>query len=159
MSGAKAGTMHAPALNTTRGVGKPPKPPLLPDPWTHPYLTPYKEPACCSAPTLHPGGVTKRACYLISLPSPPLPHAPLPLTAAGAPINPCLKFLSGIQSISIDWGRPGTPVSSMSILHLKSIKKEEEKTEEIHSSREAGQHVFNTRTKIKKTNCFCSSRE
>ena len=139
MSGAKAGTMHAPALNTTRGVGKPPKPPLLPDPWTHPYLTPYKEPACCSAPTLHP--------------------APLPLTAAGAPINPCLKFLSGIQSISIDWGRPGTPVSSMSILHLKSIKKEEEKTEEIHSSREAGQHVFNTRTKIKKTNCFCSSRE
>lgn len=38
----------------------------------------------------------------------------------------------------------------MSILHLISIKKEEEKIDEICSSREAGQHVFNTRTKIKR---------
>ena len=73
----------------------------------------------------------------------------LPPTAAEAPINPCLKFLSGIHSISIDWGRPRTLVGSMNILHLKSIK-EEEKTEEIHPSREAVQHVFNTRTKIKR---------
>ena len=26
-----------PALNTTRGVGRPPKPPLRPNPWTYPY--------------------------------------------------------------------------------------------------------------------------
>ena len=29
-----------PALNTTRGVGKPPKPHLQPDLWTHPYPHP-----------------------------------------------------------------------------------------------------------------------
>ena len=34
-----------PALNTTRGVDKTLKPPLWPDPWTPPMLTPYKEPA------------------------------------------------------------------------------------------------------------------
>ena len=26
-----------PALNTTKGEGRLPKPPLRPDPWTHPY--------------------------------------------------------------------------------------------------------------------------
>ena len=29
-----------PALNTTKVGGKTPKPPLRPDPWTHPYLHP-----------------------------------------------------------------------------------------------------------------------
>ena len=29
-----------PALNTTRGVGKTPKPPLWPNAWTHPYPHP-----------------------------------------------------------------------------------------------------------------------
>ena len=29
-----------PALNTTKGVGKPPKPHLWPDPWTHCYTHP-----------------------------------------------------------------------------------------------------------------------
>ena len=31
--------------------------------------------------------------------------------AAGAPIKPSLNFLSGLRSISIDWGRPRTLVS------------------------------------------------
>ena len=36
----KQGTVHAPAGNITKGVGKPPKPPLWPDPWTHTYPHP-----------------------------------------------------------------------------------------------------------------------
>ena len=45
--GAKAGgqeksrvLLMPPAHNTTKGVGRPPKPPLRPDPWTHPYPHP-----------------------------------------------------------------------------------------------------------------------
>ena len=53
----KSRVLHMrPALNTTKGVGRPPK--------------------------------------------------PLPTAAAGAPIKPCLNFLSGLSSISIDWARP-----------------------------------------------------
>ena len=39
-----------PAQNTTKGVGRPPKPPLWPDPWTHPHPTPYEE-AVCTPPS------------------------------------------------------------------------------------------------------------
>ena len=45
-----------------------------------PTLTPYKEPACA------------------------------PAWGAGAPVKPCLNFLTGLLSISIDWGRPRTLV-------------------------------------------------
>ena len=39
--GSKSRVLHmSPALNATRGMGNPPKPPLQPDPWTHPTLTP-----------------------------------------------------------------------------------------------------------------------
>ena len=36
--GAKAGYYQCPLHNTTKGTGKTLKPPLQPDPWTHPYL-------------------------------------------------------------------------------------------------------------------------
>ena len=34
------GTAHAPCTQTTKGVGKTPKPPLQPYPWTQPYPHP-----------------------------------------------------------------------------------------------------------------------
>ena len=39
--GSKSRILHIPsALNTTKGVGRPPQPPFRPDPWTHPYPHP-----------------------------------------------------------------------------------------------------------------------
>ena len=39
--GSKSKTLcMPPAHNTTKGVGKPPKTPLWPDPWTHPFPHP-----------------------------------------------------------------------------------------------------------------------
>ena len=72
-----------------------------------PVLTPHREPA-------HP--------------SPPLGSEPgnlllflLPPAAAGASIKPCLNFLSGLLSISIDWGKPRTPVGiSSTVVGLNS---------------------------------------
>ena len=36
----------SPVYNTNKGMGKPPKPPFWHNPWTYPYLTPYKKEAC-----------------------------------------------------------------------------------------------------------------
>lgn len=55
-----------PALNTTRGVNKKPKPVLWPNPWTHPTLNPYKEQAP-SNPALE-SEWARGTCYLFSLP-------------------------------------------------------------------------------------------
>ena len=57
-----------------------------PTPGPTPIRTPYKE----TAPPAP--GVSKGTCYLFSLPP----------AAAGVPIKPCLNFLSGLLSISID---------------------------------------------------------
>ena len=37
----RQGTAHAPCAHHHKGMGKPPKPPLQPDPWTHPYPHPH----------------------------------------------------------------------------------------------------------------------
>ena len=75
-----------PALNTTRGVGRPPVPPPA---WPLDTSLPsHKEPA------LMPSGSKQDrepvTCF----------HSLL--AAAGAPIKPCLNFLSGFLSIFID---------------------------------------------------------
>ena len=75
-----------PANNTPRGVDKPSKAPLQLIPGRIPTLTPNEEPA--HLPT------GNEPVTLFSLPS----------AAAGAPIKPWLDILSGLWSISIDWG-------------------------------------------------------
>ena len=74
-----------PAYSTAKGVGKPPKPLSSPSPGCIPTLTPYKEPAW-------PPWVSQRNCCLFLL----------LVAEAGAPIKPCLNFLFGLLSISID---------------------------------------------------------
>ena len=69
------------------GVGKPPKPPLLPDAWTYSYPNPIA--GISLLPSL---GASKENCYLFSL-SP---------VAAVAPIKPCLNFLTDLLLIFID---------------------------------------------------------
>lgn len=39
--GAKASTEYKPTHSTTKGVVRPPKPPLLPDPWIRPHPHPH----------------------------------------------------------------------------------------------------------------------
>ena len=80
------------ALNTTRGVGKTPKPPLWPDAWTHPYPHPISE---TSSPA--PSGSEQA-----------------PPAATEAPVKLRLTFLTGIFSISADWGRLRTLLSNTS---------------------------------------------
>ena len=46
------------ALNSTKGMGKPPQPHLQPESWTHPTLIPYKEPT-------HPRLGTKQGNLLL----------------------------------------------------------------------------------------------
>ena len=67
-------------------MGKTPKPPSSLTPGHTPTLIPYKEQA-------GPCAGTKRAKNLLFS---------LPTAAAGIPIKPCLKFLYGLYSISID---------------------------------------------------------
>ena len=78
-----------PALHTSKGVGMPPKLPLQPDPWTHPY------------PQLIQGAR-----------SPPWERARALLACSCSHLlqqrlgpRPCLDFSAGLWSISIDWGR------------------------------------------------------
>ena len=52
-----------PGLNTNKEVSKTPKPPLWPDLWTTPTLTPYKKPALLTS------GSEQGNCYLFSLPT------------------------------------------------------------------------------------------
>ena len=86
-----------PAHTTTKGWSDHLSYPSSPTPGHTPTLTPYKEPAH------HPRqGVSKGNCYLFSLTP----------AAAGAPVKPCLNFLPGLLSISIDWGRPRTLVGN-----------------------------------------------
>ena len=78
-SGSKSRVLHMPlAHNTTKAVGKPPKPPL----WPYPRTCPYPHPIWGTS-------------------SPPSLGASSPAAAAGVPIKPCLNFLSGLWSISI----------------------------------------------------------
>ena len=56
----KIRVLHMPPANsTTKRVGRPPKPPFQPDPWTHPYPL-DKELAHI------PSGASKGSCYLFS---------------------------------------------------------------------------------------------
>ena len=77
----KQGTAHAPC--TTKGVGKSPKPPLQPNPWTHPTLIPYEEQAC-------PCPRSKQAR------EPVCSHLPSTPASAGAPVKLSLSFLSSL---------------------------------------------------------------
>ena len=95
------------AHNTTWGVSKTPKPPLWPDSWTHPY--PHRVEGTSLPPLREPA--SKGNCYLFSLPP----------GAAGAPVKPCLNFLSGLWSISVDWGRPRTLACNTSYFHISSL--------------------------------------
>ena len=106
--GAKPGHCACLLHSTPPKGGKPPKPPTLlvrtldiplPLPYTRNMLAP-------------PRGASKGTHHLFFLPP----------AAAGAPIKPCLHFLSGLRLISIDWGRPRTLVSvSLAILSQKVI--------------------------------------
>lgn len=79
-----------PAPNTTKGVGRAPKLPL--------QLTPGP-----ALPSLHvrnqptPRRLSEGTCLF----SPPP-------AAAGAPVKPGLNFSSGLRSVPVDWGGPGT---------------------------------------------------
>ena len=89
--GRESRVLHMPpAHNTTKGVGRPPKPTLQPNPRHTPTLTPYKEPA------RPPGGASKGTCYLFLLPP----------AAAGAPIKPCLiSCMASYQFLLIKEGQ------------------------------------------------------
>ena len=80
----KQGSMHPPSHNTAKRVGKPPKAPLQADPWSHPY-------------PLHRQGASSVTPTLLTLPS-------TPPAATGSPVKPCLNFLSGLLSTSVDYG-------------------------------------------------------
>ena len=70
----------SPALNTAKGVSRPPKPPFQPNPWTYPYY-----PAKTGTSSL-PQGSKQGNLFLVLI----------PLCVAGAPIKLCLNFLSGL---------------------------------------------------------------
>ena len=92
MGSQRVGHNWATELNWTEGVSKTLKSPAVwPDSWTHPTLIPHKEPGYCFPSTPREWASKGRYC-LFSLPT----------AATGAPIKPCLNFLSGLQSISID---------------------------------------------------------
>ena len=76
---AKAGYCTHPNTQHHKEVSKPPKLPLQPDPWTHPYTSRLMN------ELLLPQRVSKGACYLFLLP---------PAAGIGAPIKPSLNFLS-----------------------------------------------------------------
>ena len=101
--------MH-PALNTTRGVGKTPKPdPSGLTPGHTPTLIPYKKPA-----HLLPQGVSRENCPLFSIPP----------VATGALVKLRLSFLTGLFSISVDWGRLRTLLNNhFQLLRLKITRK------------------------------------
>ena len=81
-----------------------------PEGWAGHLSHPLARPLDTPLPSPHirnklapPWGASKQKnCCLFSLPP----------AAAGAAVKPCLNFLSGIWSISIDWGRPGTLVGN-----------------------------------------------
>ena len=81
-----------PALHTSKGVGRPPKLPLQPDPWTHPY--PQLIQGARSPPWERARGLLACSCSHL-------------LQQRLGP-RPCLDFSAGLWSISIDWGRPRT---------------------------------------------------
>ena len=89
VSGAKAGyffTTPCPLHTTPKGGAKHLSHSSCPIPGYTPTLTPYKEPA-------HPTSESKQGKLLLVFAS---------AAAAGAPVKPCLHFLSGLLSISID---------------------------------------------------------
>ena len=87
--GAKAGYCACPpVLNTTKGAGTLPKPPLQPNLWTHPYSHSTEG----TSLLLLNGRVSEGTCCVFLLPS----------SAAGAPVKLCLTFLSSLWSISVD---------------------------------------------------------
>ena len=71
-----------PAHNTTKGVGKPPKPPLQPDPLDTPLPSPHIRNKL--GPPTFRELASKGTCCFFSLPP----------AATGAPIKTCLNFLS-----------------------------------------------------------------
>ena len=68
-----------PAHGTTKGVARPSKPPLRPDPPTYPHPHPVYQPA-------PPPGSSKGTSYLFSLPR----------AVAGTSIKPCLNSSPGL---------------------------------------------------------------
>ena len=79
----KQGAEHTPCTHTTKGVGKP----LSHPSGSTPGPSAYKEPACVLGERAPRGN-----CCLFSF------HP----AAGGAPVKPCLNFLSGLWSISLD---------------------------------------------------------
>ena len=83
--GSKSRVLGMPSAHTTtKGVGRSPKPPLRPTldtPLPSPHIR--NQLACPLSPSER---ASKGNCYLFSLPP----------TAIGAPVKPCLNFLSGV---------------------------------------------------------------
>ena len=96
-AGAKAGYCACPLLSTPpKGWADHLSHRSCPTPGHTPTLTPCKELA-------HPTSGSE-------WPREPVTYSRSPTAAAGTPVKPCLNFLSGLWSISIDWGRPRTLV-------------------------------------------------
>lgn len=93
----KLGTVHAPAPNTTKGAGK------LPKPLLQPHLDALSTPHPMERTSLLPSHLREHQqgnLFVLTTPC-----------CSRAQIKPCLNFLSGIWSISVDWEghsmRPG----------------------------------------------------
>ena len=92
-----------PALSTTKG-------------WTDHLSHPSAQPLDTALPSLRtknqllPTSGSEQGNLLLVL---------APPAVAGAPVKPCLNFLSGLLSISIDCGRPRTLVGITDLLHIR----------------------------------------
>ena len=93
----KSRVLRVPPAHHHLRVGKWPKHHLQPHPWTHPYLHPIW------GTSLPPQRMSEQGNPCLFL---------LPTAAEGTPIKPCLNFLSGFWSISIDRRRSRTLVDT-----------------------------------------------
>lgn len=95
----KQSTVHGPCPNTTEGVGKTLQSPPRPTPDTTLPLAHVRSKlnAFPHHPPLLREPVSKGTLFVLAFPA-----------AAGAPVKPCLNFLSDLYSISIAWRRPRT---------------------------------------------------
>ena len=113
--GAKAGTAHDPCTRPHHGVGRPPKPPLLPGPGIHPH------PPLVYGTSPPSSGSKRGHLFLVLAPS----------SAARAPGKPCLnsypasyQFLliraQGQESVTQAVGRAGFRASRL-LQHFKTV--------------------------------------
>ena len=109
----KSRVLHVyPEHSTTKEVGRTLKSPLLPDPWTYPYITAYKEPACSSLESKqgHLLLVLFPSCYSMS-PSKALPEFLI------SPLNNFYWLKSPRIQISKTCAKPAFSSSALNALY------------------------------------------